>query len=111
MKGLECHTDLDLTCRIIDSGYPANFNLKGPAENKEMFICRGNNRSIDKNAEMVKKTMNNKERKSHVLTFSRWMASASPLGRCTPQTIILGKVNNVTSVKKNLDCAGMAQQK
>ena len=105
------HTDLDHMRRILDSGCPTDFNWEEPTENKEVFICRGNNPSVHKSVKIVKKTMNDKERKSHVLPFPRWVARASPLGRCTPQTIIPGKVNNVTGVKKNLDCVGMAQHK
>ena len=100
VKGLVSHTDLDHMRRILDSGCPANFNWEESTENKEVFISRGNNPSVDKNVEIVKKTMNDEERKSHVLPFPRWVARASPLGRCTPQTIIPGKVNNVTGVKK-----------
>ena len=43
--------------------------------------------------------MNDGERKSRVLPFPRWVTRVSPLGRCSPQTIIPGKVNNVTGVK------------
>ena len=79
VKGLVSHTDLNHMRRILDSGCPANCNWEEPAENKELFIHRGNNPSVDKNAEIVQKTMTDKERKSHVLTFPRWMVRASPL--------------------------------
>ena len=91
MKGFVSDTDLDHMRRILDSGCPAKFNWEEPAENKEFFIHRGNNPSVNKNVEIVQKTMNDKERKSRVLPFSCWMARASPLGRCTPQMIIPGK--------------------
>ena len=102
MKGLVSHTDLDHMCRILDSGCPANLKWEEPAKNKEVFILRGNNSSADKNVEIVKKTMNDEERKSHVHPFPHLMVRASPLERCTTQTIIPGRVNNVTGVKKKI---------
>jgi hypothetical protein len=49
---------------------------------------------------VVRKTMNDKERKSHVIPFSRWVVRASPNARHTSQTIIPGKVNPITEEKK-----------
>ena len=48
-------TDLEHMQRILDSGCPAEFNWEEPAQNKEVFICRDNNLSVNKNAEIVKK--------------------------------------------------------
>lgn len=96
--------------RIINSGCPAEFYWEEPAE-KGVFICRGNNISVDKNAEIVKKTMTDRERKGHVVPYPHWVVRVSPIGRCTPQTIISGKLDTVTGVKKSLECVGMVQQK
>ena len=108
VKGLVSDTDLDHMRRTLDRGCPAKFNWEEPLENKEVFIRRGNNPSVHKNVKIVQKTMNDKERKSHVLQFPCWIKRASPLGRCTPQTIIPSKVNNATGIKKSLDCVGKA---
>ena len=99
VKGLVFDTDLDHMHIVLYSGCPTNFNWEEPAKNKEVFIRRGSNPSVNKSGEMVQKTMNDKERKSHVLPFPCCMTRASPLGRCTPETIIPGKVNNVNGVK------------
>ena len=104
MKGLVSDTDLDHIHIILDGECPAKFNWEEPAENKEVFIHRGNNPSVNKNVEIFQKTMNDEERKSHVLSFPRWMVKAYPLGRCTPHTIIPVKVNNITGVKNIILC-------
>jgi hypothetical protein len=53
--GLVSSTDLNHIHRIIDSGCPAEFNWEEPVKNKEVFICRGNNPSVGKNVEIVKR--------------------------------------------------------
>ena len=78
MRGLDSEVDLDPMRRILDHGCPAEFNWEEPAENKEVFIRRGNNPSVKKNMDVVHKTMNDKERKSHVIPFPRWVVRASP---------------------------------
>ena len=100
VKGLVSPEDLKHMHRILDSGCPAKFIWEESADNKEVFIRRGNNPSVDKNPEIVNKTVNDKEGKSHVLPFPRYLLRASPYGRCTPQTIIPGKLNAVTGEKK-----------
>ena len=104
VKYVVSDTYLNHLRRILDSGCPAKFNWEEPAENKEVFIHRGNNPSVNKNVEIFQKTMNDEERKSHVLSFPRWMVKAYPLGRCTPHTIIPVKVNNITGVKNIILC-------
>ena len=47
VKGLVSETDLDHMCIILDSGCPTKFNWKEPTQNKEVFICRGNNLSVN----------------------------------------------------------------
>ena len=53
VKGLVSDTDLGHIHRIPTLGCPAEFNLEEPAENQKIFICRGNNPSLDKNMEIV----------------------------------------------------------
>ena len=78
VRWLALEVDLDHMRRILDHRCPAEFNWEEPAENKEAFIRRGNTPSAKKNMDVVRKTMNNKERKSHVIPFPWWAAQASP---------------------------------
>ena len=78
VRGLVSEVDLNPMRRILNHGYPAEFNLKEPAKNKEAFVRRGNNPSVKKKIEVVHKTMNDGERKSHVIPFPCWVVWASP---------------------------------
>ena len=61
--------------------------------------------------EVVRKTMNAKERNSHNIPFPCWVVQASPNAWHTLQTIIPGKVNPDTEEKKKAIFAGLEQQK
>ena len=71
MKGLVSDTDLNHMHIILDSGCPSEFNWEESAKNKEVSICRGSNPSVNNNLGIVHKTMNDRERKNHVLPFLR----------------------------------------
>jgi hypothetical protein len=51
--------------RVLDTGYPLEFNWEEPEKNIEVFICRGNNPSVDNHLETTKKTVKYDERKSY----------------------------------------------
>ena len=100
VRGLVLEVDLGHMRRILDHGCPVEFNWEEPAENKEAFIYRGNNPSVKKNMDVVRKAMNNKKRKSHVTPFPLWVVRASPNTRHTSQAIIPGNVNPFTQEKR-----------
>ena len=82
--------------RILTRGCPAYFNWEEPAENKEAFLMRGNNPSIDQHPELVGKTINKEERNGHILAFEDFIVWFSAFARTTPQHIInkIGKTRN-----------------
>ena len=55
VQGLISDEDVAHMRRILDVGCPAKFNWEEPAENKEAFIRRGNNPSVEKNKPVVNK--------------------------------------------------------
>ena len=79
--------------RILTRGCPAYFNWEEPAENKEAFLSRGNNPSIEMYPDIVEKTTNKEDRNGHVITFEDFIVFFSAFARATPQHIIakLGK--------------------
>ena len=99
-EGLVSDINLQHIRRILTSGCPAEFNWEESAENKKPFIRRGKNPLVERNIEIVTTTLNKEERKNHVVPFSRWVARASLVARCAPQTIIPGKVNELEPEKK-----------
>lgn len=74
--------------RILTRGCPAFFNWEESAENKEAFLSRGNNPSIDRHPDIVQKTTNKEDRNGHVVTFEDFVVFFSPYARATPQHII-----------------------
>ena len=88
VDGLVSDIDLQHICCILTSGCLAEFNWEELVENKETLIRRGNNPSVDRNIEIVTKTLNKEERNNHVVPFARWVARGSSVARCAPQTII-----------------------
>jgi len=79
--------------RILTRGCPVYFNWEEPAENKEAFLARGNNRSIFMYPDLVDKMMNKEDQNGHVITFKDFIEFFSAFARATPQHIIaqLGK--------------------
>ena len=69
VKGLILDADLSHILRILDHGYPAKFNWEESAKKEEIFIPRGNNQSVNKNIEVINKTLHEDDRKSHVIHF------------------------------------------
>ena len=63
MKSLVSSPDLENMHILLDNGCPVEFIWKELAKDKEVLICRGNNHSVNKNLEIVKKTMNDEDRK------------------------------------------------
>ena len=108
VKGLVLESDLGHLRRILTLGCPAEFNWEKIAENKEISIRRGNNPSVDKNIEMVEKTLYTEERNNHVVPFLMFLSQTSSVARCATQTIIPGKVNKVDPEKaRRIVYAGM----
>ena len=74
--------------RILTVGCPANFNWEETDKNKEIFLKRGNNPSIQMNIDLVNKAMNKEERNSHVIPFPRYLVKASTNAHTVPQTVV-----------------------
>ena len=87
VEGLVSDIDLQHICRILTSGCPAEFNWEELAENKETFIRRGNNPSMNRNIKIVTKILNREERNNHVVPFARWVA------RGTRHSVIIDNVD------------------
>ena len=71
--------------RILNLQVPSNINWEESAENKQAFIDRGNNPSIEANKKKVDKTMNKEERNSHAIPFESFLLMFSAYARLTPQ--------------------------
>jgi hypothetical protein len=74
--------------RILKRGAPSRFNWEEPAENKQAFLERGNNPSIERNRASTDKTMNKEERNSHVIPFMSFIVLFSAFARITPQHLL-----------------------
>ena len=61
VSGLVSDVDIVHMRRILTLGCPAELNWEEPAENKEIFLERGNNPSVDKNKPVVTSTLNKEE--------------------------------------------------
>jgi len=90
-------TDFEHIKRILRIGCPATSHWEEPADNKELFIRRGNNPSLAKYWDSTIKTLNKEERNHHILPFQRWVARASAYAHRVLQTIIVkaGKKNRL----------------
>ena len=88
VKDLISDADYEHMKRILEFGCPAEFNWDEPAENKMIFLRRGNHPSIKTHMPIVTKTLNKEERNSHVVPFPRYFVFFSPYARTTPQTVV-----------------------
>jgi hypothetical protein len=70
-------------------GCPAEIAFKEPLSNKIEMILRGNSKSFSNNLEIVKKTMNNEDRYSHVDPLDILICLLSPYLRHTTPTMVI----------------------
>ena len=74
--------------RFLREGVPSSFDWVEPRENKMARLDMGNQPSIERNEELVRKTINKEDRYSHVLPMARWIPRFSPYCRHNYQGLI-----------------------
>ena len=84
VKDLISGSDLKHICRILTSGCLAEFNWEESAEDKDAFIWRDNNPSVDRNIDTVTKTLNKKEKQSCGSFFKMGCSCFISSKMCTP---------------------------
>lgn len=74
--------------RFLTDGVPSKFEWNEPRDNKMARIDMGNQPSIERNEELVRKTINKEDRYSHVLPMAKWIARFSPQCRHNYQGLV-----------------------
>jgi hypothetical protein len=86
--------DLTHMKQILLDGCTAKLTFEEPLSNKMKMILRGNSKSFNRNAEIVKKTTNKEDRYSHVIPLDILIHLLSPYLRHTTQTMVLKEGKN-----------------
>ncbi len=84
------HEDLAHMKQILLDGFPAELMFKEPLSNKMAMVSRGNFKSLNDNPEIVKKTMNEEDRYSHIVSLDILICLLLPYLRHTTQTMVNG---------------------
>lgn len=74
--------------RFLTEGVPSSFDWVEPRENKMARLDMGNQPSIERNEELVRKTINKEDRYSHVLPMAKWIPRFSPQCRHNYQGLV-----------------------
>jgi hypothetical protein len=75
--------------RILLDGCPAQLTFEEPSSNKLEFISHGNSKSFVENPQLVQKTMNKKDRYSHLVSMDLLLCKLSPYLCHTTQSIVI----------------------
>ncbi len=86
--------DYNHIMRILMDGCPAQLTFKEPLSNKLEFISRGNSKNFIVNPKLVPKTMNNKDRYSHLVPMDPILCKFSPFLCHTTQSIVIKEEKN-----------------
>ena len=86
--------DMNQIIRILTSGCPADFALDKSAASKALMIKRGNQKNFVMNEEMVRKTVNRKDRFSHLIPLPPWILYCSPYCHHNSQGIVKAEKND-----------------
>jgi hypothetical protein len=83
--------------RILLNGCPAQLDFMEPLSNKIELIERGNSKSFNNSTALVLKTMNKKDRCSHLIPLDEIMCRCSPYCCHTTQTMVnkAGKCDHI----------------
>jgi hypothetical protein len=86
--------DLAHMKQILLDDCPAELTFEEPLNNKMEMILRANSKSFNKNAEIVKKTINKDDRYNHVVPLDILICLLSPYLRHITQTMVLKEGKN-----------------
>ena len=68
---------------------PSIFHREKLAWNKEAFLPRGNNQSVNQNMDVAIKTLNKEERNSHVIVFMQFVVVFPALASVVPRHMLV----------------------
>ena len=74
--------------KFLTEGAPSKFDWVEPRDNKMARLDMGNQPSIERNGELVRKTINKEDRYSHVLPMAKWIVRFSPYCRHNYQGLV-----------------------
>jgi hypothetical protein len=99
---MSCHTDIKHISWILTNGCPSYINFEEASDMKSFIIKKGNQATFKMYPETVTKTMNKKDKHSHLLPMKLWVLHFLPWSRHTAQGILIKPGKNP---RVNLDAS------